>query len=152
MSEETRVSVVKRPEAPEEQALREALDKLVWQSPDQLDAAARQIVTLVTSLYGVLFGVLAFANDPLPAYLTWPAVRALGAGATVALGLALGAALVASHARRYTTGQYHLEAMRQTFQAILQHKSRWLTIATVCFAAGLAALGALLVVVMWHIE
>ena len=47
----------------------------VLKSPDNLESTARQIITLVTALLGVLFTVLAVAKDPLPCYFVHPVVH-----------------------------------------------------------------------------
>lgn len=152
MAEQAPITPPTRRETEEEKALREHMAKLALQSPDHLDASARQIISLVTALYAVLFGVLAVASDPLPTYLSWPVVRFLGAGATAVLGAALLAALVAANSRRYQYSPHSLTQQREAFEAMLRHKSGWLTVAVICFGLGLLALGALLVIVIWFIR
>jgi hypothetical protein len=152
MAEDRIVSVTIRDETPKETALRSKMVEFAWKSPDHLDASARQIISLVTALYALLFGVLAFASDPLPAYLTWAPVRFLGAGATAALGAALLAALAAANARRYQYSPQSLTQQSEAFEAMLRYKSTWLNVAVICFGLGVLALGTLLVGVIWFIR
>ena len=56
-----------REETPDEAATDLWFAKQALASPDTVDSAARLLVSLVTGLLTVLFGVLAVAGDPLPA-------------------------------------------------------------------------------------
>jgi hypothetical protein len=148
MAEEEIAGGVVRDETDEERLLREEMARWALASPDRIESAAREIVGLVTALYTVLFGVLALAGDPLPAYMKLAAVRWLGAFAALALGLTLASALVVVMPARYEYASASLTQQKQVFDRILQRKSGWLTTALICFGAGLIAFGALLVRVM----
>jgi hypothetical protein len=148
MPEETITGVVIREETEQERLLREELGKWALASPGRIEDAAREIIGLVTALYAVLFGILALAGDPLPAYLKLPEVRWLGALAALALGLALVAALTVIAPARYVFAGASLTQQSAVFDSVLGRKSRWLTAALVCFGVGAAAFGALLVVIM----
>jgi hypothetical protein len=139
-----------RPETPEEAALREWFDKQALAAPDNLEAAARQIVTLVTSLLTILFAVLAVAGDPLPAYLSYASTRWLGAGSVVALLLALAAALGVIYPFRRAVDKARPDEQRAAFRALLDRKSRFLRLAIGCFLVGLAALGVALVIALFN--
>ena len=82
-----------REETPAEAARREWFEKQALAAPDNLEAAARQIIGLVTALLGVLFGVLALSSGNLPAYMDFLPARILAVGVVVLLLAALGSAL-----------------------------------------------------------
>lgn len=137
-----------REERPQEKALSEWFEKQVLASPDTLEAAARTILGLVTALLGVLFGVLAVAEEPLPSYLALPMVRGLGVGSVAALLVALLGALGVVLPRHVQVASARLDQQAEEFQRLLARKSRWLTVAVVAFGLGLAALGAVLIVAL----
>jgi hypothetical protein len=65
--------VSSRPETPAEQTLDEWFQRQVLSSPETFEVAARQLITLVTTLLGVW--VFGRADDPLPKYLALPIIR-----------------------------------------------------------------------------
>jgi hypothetical protein len=146
------IPVVTRLESAEDKELREHMAKLVLGSPEQLDSAARQVIALVAGLYSVIFGVLAFAGDPVPKYLAWPIVRGLGIAMVAALGLSLVASLIVIFPFRYRYSSRNLTQQEDTFNRILRRKSGWLIAAAVLFAVGLLALGTLLVYLLLYIS
>lgn len=134
-----------RVETEEEKRQREWFEKQVLASPDHLDEAARLIIGLVTGLLGVLFGVLAIANDPLPAYLRDPNIRGLGGWSVALLLGGLLAALFVVLPWRWTFKPRVPASQAATFAAILRSKSIALTIAAILFGAGVVFLAALLI-------
>ncbi|MBC7226887.1 MAG: hypothetical protein H5T61_06600 [Thermoflexales bacterium] len=64
------------PLTPADERLIAYFQDLEQKSLDTLEGAARQLITLVTTLLGLFFGVLAFKDHPT--YLALPAVRILG--------------------------------------------------------------------------
>lgn len=137
-----------REETPEEKALDEWFEKQALASPDTLEAGARTVLGLVAGLLGVLFGVLAVASDPLPAYLRLPAVRWLGVGTVVALLVALVGALGVMLPRRIRVSSARPDRQAAAFQKMLARKSRWLTLTVIAFGLGLVALGTTLIVAL----
>jgi hypothetical protein len=137
-----------REETPEEAALRDWFDEQALAAPDNLEAAARLIITLVTTLIGLLLGVLAVAGEPLPGYFNYPSVRWLGVAAVGLLLIALAAALVVVFPFRQAVDRNRPSEQRDAFQRILERKSAALRIAAFCFGLGLLALGAVLVIAL----
>ncbi len=137
-----------REETPAEAARRKWFEKQVLASPDNLEAAARLLVGLVTGLLGLLLGVLTVASDPLPGYLRLPSVRALGVAAVVLLLLGLLAALVVVLPRRVVAASTRPESQAAAFERLLRRKATALAVATAAFGLGLAALGAVLVLAL----
>jgi hypothetical protein len=141
-----------RVESPEEKRLREFFDEQEIKSLANLEDAARLLIGLVTGLLGALFAVLTVASNPLPAYLKLPLVRALGVGSIVFLLMGFGAAIIVVLPREWRMKSALPADEAKTFQAMLAHKSAWLSQAVVWFGAGVALLGAVLVVVLLTIQ
>src|SRR5438552_1295444 len=77
----------------DDQRLLQIFDKIEESSSEHLDEGARQIIQLVTALYGVIFGVLALGADKVGAELHVSLVLGLGIFAVLAFFVALLAAL-----------------------------------------------------------
>ena len=137
-----------RAETPEEKALRKWFAKQALASPDALEAAARTILGLITGLLGMLFGVLAVASDPLPAYLGLPLARGLGVVTVGALLVALVGTLAVVLPREIKVASARPDQQASAFEVLLARTSRWLTLAVIAFGLGLATLGAVLVVTL----
>ncbi len=137
-----------RKETEGERALREWFDKQALAAPDNLEAAARQIITLVTSLLTILLAVLAVAGDPLPAYFAYPTVRWLGVMGVVLLLLALAAALGVVFPFREAVQSARPDEQQAAFARLLQRKSRFLQVAAIAFFLGLVALGSVLIIAL----
>lgn len=134
-----------REETSDEKKLREWFEAQQLESPKMLDEAARLLIGLVTGLLGVLFSVLALAAEKLPVYVSLPLVR-WSAAAAVALWLAAllaGLAVVTPRAWRQKPGRPGTQ--RQTFEDILDWKSRWLRTAVIAFGLATVALATLLI-------
>lgn len=128
------------PETAEERALREWWAAQALASLDNLERAARQIITLCTTLLGSLLALLALAENPLPAYLASWAVRNGAAAAALLLLGGLAAALAVVWPRRYAAAADLPEQQRQAFHAMRRFKARLLTVSLTLFGLGLAAL------------
>ena len=74
------------PESDEDRALREWFNEQRTKNLDRLEEGAKALAQLVTGLYSVLFAILAFSSDPVPAYLRDPLVRWLGSIAVGVVG------------------------------------------------------------------
>ena len=136
--------VTGRPESAEETALRTWLAEQELKSVDNVEAGARQLVTLVTALLAVLFSVMAVTGDPLPAYFAYPALRLLGVGVVGLLLVTLAAALVAILPFPLKNYPNRPDKQREEFDGMLRRKSTGLYVAAVCFALGLILLGIIL--------
>jgi hypothetical protein len=139
-----------REETPREAAQREWFEKQVLSAPDNLEAAARQLITLATALLSVLFGVLAVTNDPLPRYLALPLVRAIGIGVVLLLLLSVCAALLVVYPRRWEAASGKPESQENVFGRLLHWKGRALAVGAIAFAAGVTGLGAVLVMALLY--
>lgn len=148
MSEETE-NVPSAPLSRADEDLLEYFQDLERASLGTLEEAARQLITLVTALLGLFFGVMAFSNAP--AYLTHPAVRALGAAATVLYVATLFLALDVVMPRRFERPTADLTAMRAILHRLFARKSRSLRRAQTSFAlATLCLLALILVLLLWR--
>ncbi len=141
-------TVAGRPETEWEKDLGDWFKKQSLLSLDTLEAAARTILSLVTALLGLLLGVLAVTEDPLPAYFELPVVRWLGVGAVAALLAALVGTLGVLLPQQVQVAGARPDEQVQAFAGMLAHKSRWLTAAVIGFGLGLVALGAVLIIAL----
>jgi len=136
------------PETAEEAALYAWFTEQRIKSVDNLEGAARQIITLCTTLLGLLLGLLALTEDPLPAHLNWSGVQWLGGLGVAALLLALGGALWAVMPWRIEANLIDPEDLQAKFETLLARKRLGLQVAVVCFGAGMLFLGAIVVVTL----
>jgi len=141
-------TVTGRPETEWEKGLGDWFKKQSLLSLDALEAAARTILSLVTALLGLLLGVLAVTEDPLPAYFELPVVRWLGVGAVAALLAALAGTLGVLLPQQVQVAGARPDKQAQAFARLLAQKSRWLTAAVIGFGLGLVALGAVLIIAL----
>lgn len=148
MSEERPKIYPGTPETPRELALRQWWAEQELKSPANLEAAARQIITLVTSLLGLLLAILAVAEDPLPAYLASGGLRLAGGLAILALLGGLWAALIAVWPRRYAAAPDLPQQQAAAFQTIVRFKSRCLAAALTLFGLGLLLLAVVLLLAL----
>ena len=137
-----------RPETPAEEARRKWFEKGVQASPDTLEAAARQLIGLATTLLGVLLGVLSLAGDPPPDYLSRPEVQGLGVAVVTLLLLCLLAALLVVLPRRWEAASGDPALQEEVFRRLLGHKSRALTAAALAFWLAAAGVGGVVVVAL----
>ncbi|MFN3763627.1 MAG: hypothetical protein ACK4WK_10580 [Anaerolineae bacterium] len=144
--DESGPAVESAPLSPADERLVAYFQDLEQKSLDTLEGAARQLITLTTTLLGLFFGVLAFKDNPR--YLEIPAVRALGGLAAGFYVLALFLALDVVMPRRLEVPTANLTAMRQLLRALFHRKSRSLRWAQVAFALGTLALLALIILLL----
>ena len=137
-----------RDETEEEKALAAWFAEQALASPGNLEAAARTVVGLVTGLLGLLLGVLAVGEDPLPSYLWDAGVRPLGVAAIACLLIALLCALAVLLPRRIAVSSHRPDQQKMAFQRMLARKTRWLRTTVVAFALGVGLLGAILIVAL----
>ncbi|MCS7178595.1 MAG: hypothetical protein RML46_12855 [Anaerolineae bacterium] len=144
--EETGVAAKSVPLSPADERLMAYFRDLEQKSLDTLEGAARQLITLVTTLLGLFFGVLAFKDSPT--YLALPAVRVLGGLAAGFYVLTLFLALNVVMPRRLDVPLSSLTGMRRLLQALFDRKSRSLFWAQAAFALGTLALLALILLLL----
>ncbi len=134
------------PLTPEDEALQSLFRNLEKNSLETLEAAARQIITLVTTLLGLFFGVLALKDDP--AYLSALPVKALAALALGAFLAALFLALDVVLPRLQNYNRRDLTEMRRLYAALLRRKSGSLRRAQRAFGLGALLLFGLILTIL----
>jgi hypothetical protein len=147
MPEEEILAVNVRPPTPEETALHEWFVEQEKDPSKPIDEAAKQIIQLVSALYAVLFGILAFADGP--AYLSEPIVGRSGACAVLAYLFALFSALIVIVPSRYRYARASQSQRKDVFDKIMQRKVIALWISLGSFAAGSSALAVLLLSILF---
>jgi len=139
-------TVSSAPLSPADEGLVTYFRDLEQKSLDVLEGAARQLITLVTTLLGLFFGVLAFKDNPR--YLACPAVRILGGLAAGLYVLALFLALDVVMPRRMEVSLANLTRMRRLLYGLFDRKSRSLQWAQVAFALGTLCLLAVIIILL----
>jgi hypothetical protein len=139
------VSVTSRPLRDEEKDIVTWTEAQEAENITNLEAGARQIISLITAFYGFIFGALALGSEKFAAGLRLPWVMGLGGLAVVLLLLALGAALAVVAPRSYPYREARLDDMRAIYTKILAFKSGWLLRATILFGLGLAGFAGLII-------
>jgi hypothetical protein len=129
-----------RRETPPEEALRLWFDEQEKKSLDNLEAGARQIITLVTTIYGLLFGALAFGSEKMEASLHYRPVLVPGTVAILAmLGAVIAALAVVLPIFAYTYNPHQPATQQAAYQTMLKVKSWGLRLAVLGFGVGLVA-------------
>ena len=122
------------------------VQKLEDGSVDTLEAAARQIITLVTSLMALFLGILAFKDSP--DFLVFSDVKLIGAAALGGLIAALFFALDAVLPREHNPQD--LAAMREMLVDLLRYKRNALRRAMLAFGAAALLLLALMLDILFR--
>ncbi len=128
----------------EETALDEWFLKQSFASPDNLEAAARLLIGLITGLLGTLLGVLSLSDDSGPEFLDSHAVLTFAAIGVLTLLIALWLAIWVVVPLRMNNPSGVLDEQRQAFAALVQRKARFLSAAILTFAVALTALAIVL--------
>ena len=137
--------LVRKLEEPDRR-LQALIDSLESGSLDALEAAARQVTGLATTLLGLFFGVLAFKDDP--AYLHRAGVQIFAALSLGALLAALFFALAVAWPERQRLSAHDLSGMRQYLDDLLKRKSRYLTWTLAAFWLGVLFLATTIFIVL----
>lgn len=127
----------------EDERLEKLFDDMEQGSLKTLEDAARQLITLSTTLLGAFFGLLALKDAP--AYLGFFEVKAMGALALSAFLMALTFALQAVSPKRYDYPRASLTRKREILEEMLSTKHEAVNKAAWAFGigAGLMLLAAL---------
>ena len=107
---------------------------LEQKSLESIESAARQIISLVTTLLGLFFGILAFKDNP--SYLAIEAVKICGILSAGLYIMALFFALDVVMPRRIDIPSADLAAMQQLLISLFNRKNRALLFAQITFGAG----------------
>lgn len=126
-----------RPPTAEEERLAAWFEEQELHSLDRLEAAARQMVGLVTGLMGFLVAVVSLTSYP---YTVWYDLRYFILVDILFFLAALVAGLLVLWPRRWRVSSRNLTQQRCTFEAILRYKSWSLRIALAAFFLGVAML------------
>jgi len=129
--------VTSTPLSPEDERLDKLFDEMETGSLKTLEDAARQIITLSTTLLGAFFGLMAFKDAP--SYLKFLEIKIIGTGALLAFLVALFFALRAVSPKRYDFPRASLTEKRKILEQMLKRKHN-----AVNWASWIFGLGALL--------
>ena len=138
-----------RVETAQEAAQREWFASQVTAAPANLNEAARQIITLVTTLLGLLLGLLALASGETPLFLRTVEIKAVSLLALALWLVALAAGLFTVVPQLETAASGRPGNQAEVFERILRRKSIALTVAAIAFGLGLLALGVVLALAIW---
>ncbi len=133
-------------ETPQQAALAEWFAQQHVQSAANLETAARQIITLCTTLLGVLLGLMALTEDTLPAYMQWSGIQWLSGLGVVGLFAALGCGLYVVIPRPNMVTINDPDNMGAEFTALLARKSRGLLLAVILFGAAMFCLVCVIII------
>ena len=131
------ILVPSSPLSEQDERLDKLFDEMEQGSLKTLEDAARQIITLSTTLLGAFFGLLAFKDAPN--YLKFVDVKVLGMLAAGSFFVALLFALLAVSPKRYVFSRASLTEKRKVLDEMLQRKH-----SAVNWASWIFGLGALL--------
>lgn len=120
--------------SPEDERLDKLFDEIEQSSLKTLEDAARQIITLSTTLLGASFGLLAFKDAP--SYLKFLEIKIIGTGALLAFLVALFFALQAVSPKRYEYPRASLTAKRKILETMLTKKYRAVNMSAWIFGLG----------------
>lgn len=109
-------------------------------SVDNLEAAARQIITLSTALLGTLLGLMAITEETLPKHMQWSGIQWLSALGVVGLFIALTFALYVVLPRPHAVALNDPESLQATFSVLLTRKQLGLRLALIIFAGAVFCL------------
>jgi hypothetical protein len=135
------------PEGPLERARREWFEEQERKNVERLEEGAKSITTLVTGLYGVLFGVLAL-NDQ-PNFLQRSTVQWFASISIAAFFIALLMALVTTYPWPTRAQRDNLTEMEIAYAALVRRKLNSLRISLILFLIGTLFLGALIGAILW---
>ena len=133
---------------PEDVHLKALFDEIKKNQLTFLDEAGKRIIELSSALLALIFGVIAFGKDFPPPYLKGqPVNQGIATGVLMALVLAILFGVLTVQPRDYKYNPQNLTSMREQFNTMHRHKSRWMIAATWAFFIG-ALLLALLIGVL----
>ena len=120
--------------SPEDERLDKFFDEMETGSLKTLEDAARQIITLSTTLLGAFFGLLAFKDAP--DYLNYADVKILGMLASGSFFIALLFALLAVSPKKYKFSRASLTEKRKILEEMLTTKHNAVNSASWIFGIG----------------
>jgi hypothetical protein len=148
--EDQNITATSAPLDKDDEQLITFFEELKRNSLDTLEAAARQIIGLVTTLLGLFFGILAFKDNP--EFLQHASVRLCGAFSAVGFVAALFLALNVVMPRAWQVPEYNLTKMRKFLRCLLRRKSASLKLAQIAFGAGTLFMLGIILILLWEIK
>jgi hypothetical protein len=133
-SNENEIFVESAPLSPEDERLDKLFDEMETGSLKTLEDAARQIITLSTTLLGAFFGLMAFKDAPT--YLGFFEIKVIGTLALTCFMAALYFALQAVSPKRYTFSHANLTEKRKILDEMLSRKHKIVNRASWIFGFG----------------
>lgn len=128
------IFVESTPLSPEDERLDKLYDEIEQGSLKTLEDAARQIITLSTTLLGAFFGLMAFKDAP--AFLGFFEIKLIGALALISFMAALYFALQAVSPKRYEFPRASLTAKRKILEEMLTNKHQIVKMSAWIFGIG----------------
>lgn len=128
------IFVESTPLSPEDERLDKLYDEIEQSSLKTLEDAARQIITLSTTLLGAFFGLMAFKDAP--AFLGFFEIKLIGALALISFMAALYFALQAISPKRYEFPRASLTAKRKILEELLTNKHQIVKMSAWIFGIG----------------
>ena len=128
------IFVESTPLSPEDEQLDKLYDEIEQGSLKTLEDAARQIITLSTTLLGAFFGLMAFKDAP--AFLGFFEIKLIGALALISFMAALYFALQAISPKRYEFPRASLTAKRKILEELLTNKHQIVKMSAWIFGIG----------------
>lgn len=121
-------------------------------SVDHVEAGARQIIALCSTLLTILFGLVALTGSAPPIYTQRALFQWLSLVGVVGLFLALFCALMVVIPSTYRVAINDPDALEARFGEILQHKTGGLNLAVVSFTIAMFCLTAMIVgaLLVWY--
>jgi len=121
------------------------------QSIDNLEGAARQIITLCTTLLTVLLGLAALTAETLPSYMSAALIRWLSMVGVLALFVALGSALLVVLPGATWVKLNDPADLAAAYDKLLAYKNTGLTIAVVVFGTAMLCLTGVILGALWMV-
>ncbi|MCI0581119.1 MAG: hypothetical protein L0332_32825 [Chloroflexi bacterium] len=106
-------------------------------SVDNLEKAARQIITLCTALLGTLLGLMALTEETLPRHMQWSGIQWISGVGVVGLFAALACALYVVMPRPNPVSLNDPGSLQTAFAMLLARKQLGLRLAIIIFAIAL---------------
>lgn len=127
-------------------------EDLETKQPDTLDESSKGLIERIAIFLGVLFGVTVLSNTFPPPYLHGNTIaKVIITISLVCFLCSIAAATWSIRVRPYRRYTHNITETSRELERLLRHKMLWSRIANIWFAFGAAALGVLLIVIVWSL-
>lgn len=137
-----------RSESPEEARLRSWFEEQHIKSVENLEAGAKQIVTLSSGLLTVLFGLMALTEAALPQHMNVGVIRVLAAFGAASLLVSLWAALLVLVPRWYQPTVNDPASLKATFEKMVVFKAGVMRVSWIVFGLAIMSLGLIVILAL----